>query len=653
MFRVLACLTEEHDWRLIVIAGVVCFFSSLTAVSLISRAIASGVRMRQIWLVGAGAAAGCGIWATHFIAMLAYDPGIGLSYSIGLTALSLLASTAVTGLGSATAVYLPRNWGAPLGGAIVGLGVASMHYLGMWAIEMPGRVSWSYDLVAASIVLSVLLSAAALTAATYRGRSKTALAAVLLTLAVVLHHFTAMGAVEIVPDPTRTGSVHSLSATLLAVTVASVAISILWMTLVLAFVDGRLRDKQQMKAALDNMSQGLCMWSPAAKLMLCNRRYVEMYGLSPDLARHGSALRELLEHRIRAGSFSGNPDQYIADLLSSISKGKVITDVREDKGRFIAIVNQPLAGGGWVATHEDVTERRLADRQRLSLKQQEERRAAVDTALALFRQRVESMLGVVGNGVNAMRDTASDLLGASERTSQHAKSAVGASHEASANVETAAAAASEMSSSIAEISEQLSRTTEVVRASVSEAETANSKITGLAEAAQKIGAVVKLIRDIAGQTNLLALNATIEAARAGESGRGFAVVASEVKSLAVQTAKATEEIAAQIQAVQGSTAGAVEAIRSIATRMHEIDDFTSAVAASVEQQNAATGEISQNVASAAQGTVMAASVLSEMAGVAGAARNSAETVLGASKTVEAAVANLRGEVESFLGKVAV
>ena len=132
----------------------------------------------------------------------------------------------------------------------------------------------------------------------------------------------------------------------------------------------------------------------------------------------------------------------------------------------------------------------------------------------------------------------------------------------------------------------------MVRVSVNEAETTNEQIAGLADAAQKIGDVVKLIRDIAGQTNLLALNATIEAARAGEAGRGFAVVASEVKSLAVQTAKATEEIAAQILAVQGSTTIAVDAIRNIAGRMKEISSYTSAVAASVEQQNAATGEIS-------------------------------------------------------------
>ena len=220
-------------------------------------------------------------------------------------------------------------------------------------------------------------------------------------------------------------------------------------------------------------------------------------------------------------------------------------------------------------------------------------------------------------------------------------------------MKTAATAADEMSESIGEIGQQIGRTTDVVRVAVNEAQATNEEIANLAEAAQKIGDVVKLIRNIAGQTNLLALNATIEAARAGEAGRGFAVVASEVKSLAVQTAKATEDIAKQILAVQASTGGAVEAIRSISERMREINTYASAVAVSVGQQNAATGEISHNVASAARGTNMVVSVLGEVAGAATATRASAETVLAASDSVETAVGKLRTEVESFLGKVAV
>jgi methyl-accepting chemotaxis protein len=421
---------------------------------------------------------------------------------------------------------------------------------------------------------------------------------------------------------------------------------VLWPLLRMRRTIGRLR------TALNNMSQGLCMWSPTGQLILCNDRYVQMYGLSPALARPGASLRELIDHRIRVGSFSGNPDQYIADLLSSIAKGRTVSNVREHQGRFISIVNRPMGDGGWVATHEDITEQREADLQRSTMQELQSRRAAIDEAIAAFRARVEGALRIVSDGANAMQSTAVSLLGSSEQTSQRAESAVQASNEASANVETAATATNELSSSIAEISRQLTRATEVVRAAVGEAEATNDQIAGLAESAQKIGDVVKLIRDIADQTNLLALNATIEAARAGEAGRGFAVVASEVKSLAVQTSKATEEIAAQILAVQESTGGAVEAIRGIAGRMREISNYTSAVAASVEQQSAATGEISQNVTSAAQGTASAVTVLSDVAGAATATRSSAEIVLSASRSVESAVATLRGEVESFLAKVA-
>jgi methyl-accepting chemotaxis protein len=283
----------------------------------------------------------------------------------------------------------------------------------------------------------------------------------------------------------------------------------------------------------------------------------------------------------------------------------------------------------------------------------EERRASVEAAISSFRERIDELLRTVGQSTLAMKSTATMLSTSSAETSQHAKSAVAASDDASTSVKTAATAADELANSISEISRQVDQTNNVVQVAVSEARSTNEEIAALAQAAQKIGDVVKLIQDIAGQTNLLALNATIEAARAGESGRGFAVVASEVKSLAVQTAKATDEISGQILAVQASTKGSVEAIHRFAGRMQEIDRYTSSVAASVEQQNAATGQISINVATAAQGSDVVASALGNVAGAAMQTLTSAQTVLEASQAVEATVARLRAEVDDFLGKVAV
>jgi methyl-accepting chemotaxis protein len=336
-----------------------------------------------------------------------------------------------------------------------------------------------------------------------------------------------------------------------------------------------------------------------------------------------------------------------------MAEGKTITnEVKSATGRMVFVINRPMADGGWVATHEDITERRDAERERAAMQEQQQRRAIIDAAITAFRQRVEDHLRTVTDGAMAMRSTATVLLASSGQTAQCADGAVAASNEASTNVETAAISADQLAGSIGEISHQLAMTTTIVRAAVEEAQGTNQQISALSEAAQKIGDVVKLIRTIAGQTNLLALNATIEAARAGEAGKGFAVVASEVKSLAVQTAKATEDISRLIGAVQSSTGSAVDAIGRIAGRMQEIDSCTTTVAAAVQQQSAATSEISQNVAGAADGAKLVVSVLGNVTGAASETRQSAESVLGASQAVEAAAAELRHEVEGFLARVA-
>jgi methyl-accepting chemotaxis protein len=419
---------------------------------------------------------------------------------------------------------------------------------------------------------------------------------------------------------------------------------------------GRLRGNGRLvELALNNMTQGVVMFDAVGRLVVCNDRYLEIYGLSPNIVKPGAKLADIVRLRSRSGSLPSDPDKYCADLLDLMASGKVLNFVSElPDGRSIAVVNRAVPGGAyWIGTHHDITERRKAERKSALLSEQDTRRAAVEEAIAWFRQSVEGVLKTVADSVAAMKSTATALSATSNETTTHTVSAVEASNDAFDRVEVASTAAEEMSKSIAEINHQLARATEVVRAATSEAQSTNQDIAGLAQAAQKIDDVIKLIHNVAGQTNLLALNATIEAARAGAAGKGFAVVASEVKALAVQTAKATDVIATQIAAVQTSTQSAVRAIGGISGRVQEIQQFTSAIASAVEQQHASTSQISSNVAAAASGTKSVVGVLQRVATAIADMQSSADTVLTASQSVEKAAESLRSSVDGFLRKVAI
>ncbi len=440
----------------------------------------------------------------------------------------------------------------------------------------------------------------------------------------------------------------------LAAASAATACGSFAMVLTACFTSRNMQVKnRRMLNALDNMSQGLCMFNGSERLLFCNKRYQSLYRLSDELTAPGTPLVDILAFRAANGTFLADPSAFRRQLVADMADGKsTSTEVTTPEGRILLVRNRGMPRGGWVGSHDDITDQRHAELERASMQKQQDRRAMIEQAIAAFRQRIEEHLHAASVGAMAMRTTAATLRATSERSSSNAAGAVSASNEACANVETAAVAADELATSIGEIGRQLSLTTDIVQIAVVEANGTNSQIDALASAAKKIGDVIKLIRDIAGQTNLLALNATIEAARAGDSGKGFAVVASEVKSLAVQTAKATEDIATLIMAVQTATTGAVAAIGRIASRMEEIDACATAVSCAVEQQSAATTEISQNVAGAAGGTRQVVSGLDDVAGAATETAQVAESVLTAAQAVEAAAAELRGEIEGFLARVA-
>ncbi|RXH00839.1 EAL domain-containing protein [Bradyrhizobium vignae] len=431
MFRVFSCLTAEHDLRLVVLAGLVCFVASIVAANIFHRAIATRARTRWIWIAIAGAAIGYGIWATHFVAMLAYEPGVTTGYGLVLTAFSLAAAMVLTSVGFGVAVGTSGRWGAMAGGVIIGGGIASMHYVGMWALEVPGRVAWSVDLVIVSIILGMCLGYAALAVAlTYQDYRGTLGAAVLLTLAIVSHHFTAMGAVQITPDPTLATDKLSLSPGFLALAIAGVALSVLGMSLIGVLADRRLASRtarfeeiisqlslarQQLEdsqlelqeqtlrldTAINHMVEGLCMFDAEKRLVVCNERYARLYQLPPELLRTGTSHTDIIRHRIAKGILKGDSSECAAEQfiskLAALPFDAVSSRIDEfADGRLIRVTRQPMAGGGWVATHLDVTEQRRSEAKITHMAQHD---ALTDLPnRVLLRERMEHAIAVTRNG---------------------------------------------------------------------------------------------------------------------------------------------------------------------------------------------------------------------------------------------------------------
>ena len=281
--------------------------------------------------------------------------------------------------------------------------------------------------------------------------------------------------------------------------------------------------------------------------------------------------------------------------------------------------------------------------------------AARRAELIRFADEFEAAVGTIVSNVSAsavqLEQAAGTLTRTAETTQSLSTQVAGASEEASSNMQSVATATEELSTSVDEIGRRVRDSNRIAEAAVVQAQQTDDRIGKLSRAAQEIGDVVKLITAIAEQTNLLALNATIEAARAGEAGRGFAVVAAEVKSLASQTAKATDEISSHISGMQGATQESVAAIKEIGGTIAQISNIASAIASAVEQQSGATQEIARNVQSVAQGTHQAAANIMQVNRGASETGSASTEVLNSAKTLSLESLRLREELDRFMGNI--
>jgi diguanylate cyclase (GGDEF)-like protein len=390
MLRVYACIAHEHDLRLVVVAAVICFLASFTAFAAFEQARGETVR-RWFWVALAALVSGIGIWSTHFVAMLAYEPHLPIGYDVPVTLLSVAAAILMCWFG--WTVALTGRRGAPaVAGAIVGAGIGTMHYIGMAAVIVAGRIVWDEWLVAASVLLGATLASAAVCWQCRTRHTTPWQSALLLSAAICALHFTAMAAAVIHPDWSIAVPAEALGSSTLAAIVAAAALLLLTVGFGVVLFDRGIARAQLAEAhrrsaladevlrvaaerealteelerqaaissaALESMVQGLSMYDVQDRLVTCNRRYADLYDLPPELLKEGTPLKTILDRLVSSGIFPGTTEFYEGETAHSNQQASS-TEVHLGNGRIVDIQRQPLPGGGWVATHEDVTEKRQA-----------------------------------------------------------------------------------------------------------------------------------------------------------------------------------------------------------------------------------------------------------------------------------------------------
>ena len=638
MLSVYSCVVNQHDLRLVGLAAAICALASITAITLLHHAAKSTGRTHIVWLGVTAIAAGFGIWATHFVAMLAYASGVPAGYNALLTVLSLVVAIAATGSGFAIATIWDFPGARWIGGFVVGGGIAVMHYTGMAAFEVAGRITWDPAYVAASIGLGELFGGVALSVGLNDAAKSRALGATLLTLAICLLHFTAMTAITIVPDPSVDVPSTALPPGWLAVAVAVASFSIIVMTLAAFAFD--VRDIRRMAFDIDRMRdlanvafEGLAVCDGRTVITI-NDRFAALAGASFERIVGTDVAQYFPDGRVFDGISDGS-DVPVETTLRAIDGTTVPVELHR---RIIDLFGRPHLA---FAAHDL--------RRRLSAVA--EKRSALEAVAESFEHKILTVAAALAASAARLGNSARAMSGVVEASGRSASDAAAVAEESTQVAGTVSAAVDELSVAMRDIDAQLANAAGVVVEASRRADVAVGNADGLVATVSEIDQVANLIQGIASQTNLLALNATIEAARAGESGRGFAVVAQEVKTLAAQTTQALADIRNKTGAVGGIIGGVREATQSMSAVIAQIDAVSQAITGSVRIQSDATHRIAESIDGAAHRSRQVADTIAGVNDFASRTRSGADQIMQAVAELNGQATALQQEAQAFIAQV--